>query len=378
MNAHLTRRSLLRRSVGALFAGGAALTGCRKQALPFPGFALVVTAESSAVSLVDLAAFTLAGKLEFPDPVTQLLHHPESGNVYALSADAGRIHEFHWPTRKLARSLKLGRAVREMILDPNQPALWVSLADPPSLVAVALDGFNTRMRIELPASPFSFDASPYRPHMAASLEGGGLAIVADLETGKVERVRPTESFGLVRFRSDGRQVITANLTDRSLSIVRAEDCEPVVDLPVAMEARNFCFKPDGGQLFVTDGERDGVTIVYPYSTEVDRAVLAGKSPGAMYACTGLPYLLVANRLSSDVTILDMTTGRLVAIVPVGNLPNFVTVTPDQQYALALNQGSGDMAVIRLTNVRSRRNKTAPLFTMVAVGDTPQSMIVLPQ
>lgn len=214
--------------------------------------------------------------------------------------------------------------------------------------------------------------------MAASLEGGGLAIIPNLEAGRVDRIRPAETFGLVRFRSDGRQLIAANYSNRSLSIVRAEDCVPVVDLPVAMEARHFCFKPDGGQLFVTDGERDGVAIVYPYSTEVDRAVLAGKSPGAMYACTGLPYLLVANRLSSDITILDMTTGRLVAIVPVGNSPDFVTVTPDQQYALALNQGSGDMAVIRLTNVRSRRNKTAPLFTMVAVGDTPQSMIVLPQ
>jgi hypothetical protein len=35
-----------------------------------------------------------------------------------------------------------------------------------------------------------------------------------------------------------------------------------------------------------------------------------------------------------------------------------------------------MAVIRLANVRSRRNKTAPLFTMVPVGERPRSILVV--
>jgi len=232
-------------------------------------------------------------------------------------------------------------------------------------------------RIRLPAVATSFDVSPYHPHLAVSLEGGGLAMVPDTDLLKVSSLRMDEKFGLVRFRSDGRQAIAANHSHLSLSVVRAEDAVPMVDLPIAIQARNFCFKPDGGQLFVTDGQHDGVTIVYPYATEVDRPVLAGKSPGAMSACSRWPYLLVANRLSSDVTILDMVTGRLVAVVPVGNSPGFVTVTPDEQYALALNEGSGDMAIIRLANVRSRRNKTAPLFTMVPVGASPRSMLVLP-
>ncbi len=370
MPTRLTRRAMF----PAILAG--ATLGCQQKTASFTGYALVVTGDSRELSVVDLSGFALSAKIAFPETVTQILYREQTGIVYVLSGDAGELHEYHWPSRTLRRTTSLGHQARSMRFDPNHPQLWVSLGDPAGLASVPLEDFRVGARISLPAPPRSFDLSPYFGHFAASLDEGGIAMVPDLGSPTVSVTREQEAFGPVRFRSDGRQVIAANHTGESLSIIRGVDSAPVVDLPIAMRARDLCFKPDGGQLFVTDGERDGVTIVYPYSTEVDRAVLAGKSPGAMYACATPPYLFVANRLSSDVTILDLATGRLVAVVPVGQSPGFLEVTPDQQYVLALNEGSGDMAVIRLSNVRSRRNKTAPLFTMVAVGASPRSLIVI--
>lgn len=342
----------------------------------------MVLAGNRFVSVVDLAGFALSSKIEFPEPIAHLANDPPTGILYALSADPGVLHEFHWPSRTHRRSLSLGGPARELHMDPNGGALWVSLPQGPALARVSLENLAIDTRLGLPASPTSFDVSPYFPHVAASLEGGGLALVPDFHASRgqtapaVRWERQQEVFGPVRFRSDGRQLIAANHTANALSILRATDAAAVVDLPVGMAVRHLCFKPDGGQLFVTDGQRDGVAIIYPYSTEVDRIALAGTSPGAMFACSRWPYLLVANRLSSDVTILDMITGRLVAVVPVGNGPGYVTATPDEQYALVLNEGSGDMAVIRLANVRSQRSKTAPLFTMVPVGEQPQSLVVV--
>ena len=370
------RRTFLRSGVAGALSGFAWLGGCSQQPSLFAGYALVVIRDSAQVAVVDLAAFTLTSKLEFPDPVAQLLYREETRSVYGLSTEPGRLHELNWASRSVFRSLQLGLEAREARMDPNGPSIWVSLSSPPSLVRVSLEDVRVQVRIPLPAPPISFDVSPYQAHIAASLDGGGLALVSDTGNPTVRLLRMDEQFGPLQFRSDGRQLIAANHSGMSLSIVRASDSVPVVDLPIAIAARYLCSKPDGGLLFATDGERDGVAIVYPYATEVDRSVLAGSSPGAMYACASPPYLLVANRLSSDITILDLTTGRLVAIVPVGASPGFVTATPDQQYALALNEGSGDMAVIRLANVRSRRNKTAPLFTMVPVGVSPQSLIVV--
>ncbi|MDZ7638897.1 MAG: hypothetical protein U5J83_11740 [Bryobacterales bacterium] len=369
----ISRRALLQ---GAGAATGA-LLGCRTKAKPFPGFAAVVKGNSPTVALVDLAGFALTDKIEFDAPVSQVLYAAQSRLLYAASASTGMIFEYDWAARRHTRSVRVGETLVEARFDPMEPLLWASVGTPASLVRIPLQQFLVHSRILLPSAPASFDVANWETRLAASLAGGGLAVVNDPNRNRATILREAEQFGLVRFRSDGRQFLAANHSDRSITVIRAVDAHAVVDLPIAMEARNFCFKPDGGQLFVTDGESGGVTMIYPYTTEVDRAVLAGKSPGAMAACANPPYLLVANRESSDVTILDLITGKLVAIVPVGAAPAFIAITPDSQYALALNAESGDMAVIRLSAVRSRRNKTAPLFTMVPVGEAPMSLAVIP-
>ena len=49
--------------------------------------------------------------------------------------------------------------------------------------------------------------------------------------------------------------------------------------------------------------------------------------------------------------------------------------PDQQYALVLNQGSGDVGVIRIASIRQGGQRKAPLFTMIPVGGTPVAALV---
>jgi YVTN family beta-propeller protein len=362
---------------GAAILGAAFAAGCRSKAKPFPGYAVIVNGDSTAVAVVDLAGFTLEGKIPFDAPVSKVLFHPESRTLYAVSGSTGTLFEYNWATRRHSRAVRIGNSVLDARFDPMHPVIWAAVSDEPALVKISQRELRETGRIALPAAPVSFDVANWETRLAASLAGGGLAIAQEQQFGKAVRIRENEQFGIVRFRSDGRQFLAANRSAQSLSIVRAEDARSIVDLEIAMEATHFCFKPDGGQLFVTDGKSGGVTIVYPYTTEVDRAVLAGKSPGAMAACGNPPYLLVANRESSDVTILDLDSGKLVAVVPVGAAPAFLAITPDNQYALALNHDSGDMAVIRLTAVKSQRNKTAPLFTMVPVGEAPKSLAVIP-
>lgn len=369
----ISRRTLL----GAVAVSAASGLNCRSEAKPFSGYAAVVKADSPFLALVDLAAFTLVNKIEFPAPISQILYAPESRLLYAISAPSGTIFEYDWAAQRHTRQVRVGNSVVDARFDPKESALWVSVAAPPSIVRIQLREFSLHSRFPLSSTPVSFDVANWEARLATSLSGGGVALVDHSGPAETKVLRGTEQFGLVRFRSDGRQLLAANHSERSISVMRAADAVSLVDLPVGMEARNFCFKPDGGQLFVTDGQSGGVAMIYPYTTEVDRAVLAGKSPGAMAACASPPYLLVANRESSDITILDLDSGKLVAIVPVGAAPAFIAITPDNQYALALNAASGDMAVIRLSAVRSRRNKTAPLFTMIPVGEAPVSLAVIP-
>ena len=127
---------------------------------------------------------------------------------------------------------------------------------------------------------------------------------------------------------------------------------------------------------------DAVVTVYPYRTEVVETILAGRAPGAMLVTseTSPSYLLIANPETAGVTVLDVETGKLVAVVQVGLEPRYITLTPDKQYALVLNQKSGDLAVIRIPSLsardRVRRYKSAALFTLIPVGEKPVSAAVV--
>jgi len=159
---------------------------------------------------------------------------------------------------------------------------------------------------------------------------------------------------------------------RLASFVTVPEARTIAHLPLAIEPKRITSKPDGGELYLTGDGLDAVVVLYPYLGEVGETVLAGRRPAAMAAVStpDVDYLFVANPEAGNVTILDITTHKMVGAVPVGKDPSFVTITPDGQYALVLNRASGDMGVIRVKAVVRNRGKSAPLFTMIPVGSRP--------
>jgi YVTN family beta-propeller protein len=127
---------------------------------------------------------------------------------------------------------------------------------------------------------------------------------------------------------------------------------------------------------------DAVAILFPYDTEIWQTVLAGRAPGAMAATARPPYLLVANPDTNSVTVLNVENQTLAAVVQVGQSPCQIVLTPDQKWALVVNEHSGDLAVIRLQSLNAAQSarvlhyKTAPIFTMVRVGERPVSAAVV--
>ena len=133
---------------------------------------------------------------------------------------------------------------------------------------------------------------------------------------------------------------------------------------------------------------DAVVSVFPYRTEVWETLLAGHAPGAM-AITESDR---AARLSAGgesrcrsrhrARCGNRQTRRAGAGGP--RARGQIVITPDNQYALVLNEKSGDMAVIRIFSLggnqvggdRVKRYKSAPLFTMIPVGERPVSGAVV--
>lgn len=355
-----------------------ALAACgRKKATGFPGLALVANREGRSLAAIDLTRFRLARQIALDAPPSLVLAHPTHARAYALSADTGTVYEVDGRDLAITRRARPGAAAIGMRFAPSADSLWVAYREPAQLVELPLDSLTPRRRIALPAPPDDWDISRENQALAAFYSRRSIAVVS-LAHSRIERTiaAPAEP-SIVRFQSDGRQVLAGSRQDRTVTIFETASGRTVVRLPIAVQPRRFCFSADGGHLFITGEGMDGVVIVYPYDTDVAETILAGHAPGEMAVTDSAPlYLLVANPQSRGVTVLDIETRKLVAVLNVGQDPGPIVITPDRQYALVVNRGSGDVAVVRIARLPASRYKSAPIFTMIPAGEGPVSAAVV--
>jgi DNA-binding beta-propeller fold protein YncE len=371
----ISRRGLLLASAGAMACG-------RRKATAYPGYCFVANRQGRNVAVVDLSRFRTRKQIALDAAPAQVIAHPEKSAVYALAPANGTVYELDAATLAMTRRMRAGNAAAEMRLAPDGRALWILYRDPPVLVEAPLDSLKARRRIRLSTAPDGFDLST-DGLAAVTCRQDKTIILAALDAARVERTiawdAPPE---FARFRTDGKLLLAANAAGRSITFFDVASGKTMVRLPLAFEPRRYAITPDGGQVFLDGPGMDAVAIVFPYQTEVWQTVLAGHAPGAMTATDTPPFLLVANPDTNSVTVIDLVNQNLSAVVEVGAGPGAILTTPDKQYALVLNELSGDMAVIRMERLsasssdRVLRFKSASLFTMIPVGDTPVSAAVV--
>ncbi len=382
----MTRLTISRRSL--LLSSAAALSCSPPKATGFRGYCFVANQVSRSVAVVDLNRFHVRKQIALDAAPATVLPHPKLTKVFVLAPDAGTVYEIDGIPMSVSRRAKTGNQAVAMQISPRKDALWVLSRDPASLVEIPIDTFRPGRRIRLSSPPDSFqlftsDDGATRQAAVAGAQDQSIALVS-LTTGTIERtIAAGAEPSFVLFRKDGRQVLAGSGPDRSLNIFDSVTGKTVVRLPLPMEPRHFCVSSDGGELFLSGDGMDAVVIVFPYSTEIWQTVLAGRAPGVLALTESPSLLLVANPETNSLTVLDASQ-RLVALVEVGEQPSGLLLTPDQQYVLVLNEKSGDLAVVRTYSLRvprlgtmGARFRSAPVFTMIPVGEKPVSAAVVP-
>lgn len=358
----------------------------RRKATGYRGYCFVANRDSRSVAVIDLTRFRIRRQIPLDAAPAAILSHPTAARVYVLAPDTGTVYEIDAVSLAVNRRVRAGNVAAGMLVSAAGDSLWVLYRDPPSLVEIPFASLQARRPIRLPWTPEAFDLSRVegKPPLAAvaGRRDSALAVVAlasrSIQNHAAAGVEPS----LLRFRSDGLQLLVASEAGRSLNIFDTASLKPVVRLPLPMAPRHLCFNDNQGQLFISGEGVDAVAIVYPYRTEVAETMLAGRAPGAMQTTSNPALLMVANPQTDSVTVLDFNNlgKKLVAVVQVGQEPRDILITPDQQYALVLNGKSGDVAVIRiyaLTDTSpSRRYKPTPLFTLIPAGEGPVSAAVV--
>lgn len=351
------------------------LAACSSRRAGYRGYAFIANEEGQAVAAVDLSALAVARHIPLDaSPVDVLALHTRPF-VYALTPENGALQEIQADRLSFARKIAAGSQAISMHLSPDERAMYVLTREPKALVRIALERFTVDWKLPLSEDPHDFAISP--DGKTAAVSSGQSVHLVDLATRIMgDPLGHPAEIAAVRFLSDSRSMVAANRADKMLSIYDVASSKLIADLPIAVSPDNLCFSNDGGQLFVTGAGVDGVVIVYPYHTpEVGQTVLAGHAPGAMAASDS--FLFIASPSSGDVSIMNIGTQKVIAVLNVGSDPGFISVTPDDQYALVLNRKSGDVAVLRVDLIAPNRYKerAAKLLTVIPVGSKPVSAAV---
>ena len=377
----ISRRSLLLSSAAALSCSPPKATG-------FRGYCFVANQASRTIAVVDLNRFHVRKHIPLDAAPSAVLPHPKLTKVFVLAPENGTVYEIDGVSLNVSRRAKTGNQAVGMLLSPRRDSIWVLSRDPAALVEIPIETMRPARHIRLNSPSDSFhlfgsDDGAIRQAAIACVQDRSI-FVASLATGNIERTIPAGAEpSFVLFRKDGRQIWAGSRPERSLNVFDPASGKTVVRLPLPVEPRHFCMSSDGGELYISGDGMDAVVIVFPYSTEIWQTVLAGHAPGVMALTESPPFLLVANPDTNSLTVLD-SSQKLVALVEVGEQPSQLLLTPDQQYVLVINEKSGDLAVVRTYTLRAprlgtmgARFRSAPVFTMIAVGEKPVSAAVVP-
>ena len=354
------------------FLGVPFAVACSRRSSPgYRGYGFVANEEGRAIAAVDLQALVVARHIPIEGAPAQVLAAQSRPAVYALAPAEGSLFEIQSDRLSLKRAVSVGSAMG-MSLDSQERALYVLTRDPRALVRVGLDSFRVEWRVALPEMPVQFAITQNGKTAAVSL-GQSIRLI-DLTSQKLGAPVGEGEFGSLCFLSDSVTMIAADRGERRLSLYDAASSRLITHLPLAVRPDNLCFNSDGGQLFVTGDGLDAVVIVYPYHTpEVGQTVLAGRAPGPMAASA--QFLFIASPQAGNVSVLNVGTQKVMAVVAVGSDPGCIVVTPDDQYALVLNRRSGDMTVLRIEKILPNRPNPAAVRTVIPVGSRPVSAAV---
>ena len=174
----------------------------------------------------------------------------------------------------------------------------------------------------------------------ANFEANSVSVI-DTATHTVVATVPVGAgpFG-VAVTPDGRFVYVTNNGGTTVSVIDTSSNRVAATVPVGMSPAGIAVTPDGRfayALSLSDGL--AYAIATATNTVAGTAVIGLAAPIAIAFGADGRAAYVANAAANTVSVLDVTANSVTALLPVGEFPYDVAVTPDGRFAYVVNMFS---------------------------------------
>jgi YVTN family beta-propeller protein len=149
-------------------------------------------------------------------------------------------------------------------------------------------------------------------------------------------------------------------------------------LDVGPRPVHLAMKPDGGEIFVSNFGGDTVSEIATNANNVGGAYVIGAHPQGGVVTADNSTLWVSNSGDNTVAAYSIDDGQRIAgsTVQVGDGPGPLALTGNGFLLLAVDEGSGDVSVLRTISYTPKGEPTTgSLFTVLSAGKNPNAIAV---
>jgi PQQ-dependent catabolism-associated beta-propeller protein len=270
---------------------------------------LVCEGDSNRIDILDTATWKVIGAIDTPDPEYAALRQPGNNPLFVSNENNALVTAWNIDTQQMLWQVPTGVEPEGMAVSPDG-TLFCNTTETTNLALFfAVDGGKNLANVLVPPRPrwaaFTHDGA----EVWVSSELGGTVTVIDTKTFKV---LDTIHFAVQGLRDTFIQPVGISITrDDKLAFVCLGPANRVAVVSV----------PEHKVLsYVSTGSKQ-------FDPKVKKYLLVGERPWHASLTPDEKYLLTANGLSNDVSVIDVANLRVIDTVSVGQQPWMVLISP---------------------------------------------------
>jgi YVTN family beta-propeller protein len=339
--------------------------------------AYVTTADGN-VTVVDLVKLKAVARVAVGPGLSGMREHPTRPEIFGVSTAGGyvwvldpRANHF---TGQVTVRIAVGPLPYSLDFSPDGNRVYTTASGNNTLVAIDAKSRSVVGRAATGREPVLARVTPDGKNVLVMNRRDGSLGIHDAATlalrGSVSVVSEPEDVAVL---PDSSMAFVLSRSERRISVVDLRRGVLVAHLGLAGKPTDMLLKPDGGELYVISPEAHGLQAINTWTHEVGDYMVLGSTPTRGVLCNDASLLYVSDTAAGRVTPVDIFNRRIVRDpgkgfpVQAGDAPSVLRFDPAENLLLVVNQGSGDLAVIRV--------RTNFLLTMIPVGDHPQELAV---
>jgi YVTN family beta-propeller protein len=338
-------------------------------AAPRISSALALARSLTAITIV-IAVLPASARAQLNPPSSGLTNpraivfNPATGKVYAVDTDHGAIQIYTDASKQMHR-VQVGAEPISIAVNPANGRAYVANAGDGTVTV--LDGNSDAVLATVPVGnhPYSIAVNSTTAKVYVTHTYGGQLNILDGMTNTASDIK-TGSSDLIAINSRTGTVYLLGYGGAVKVLEGAS--QKITERPVGKHAWGLTLNDITGAVYVTRIENADVAAINPDSLSVI-SLSAGVIPCAIAVNPQANQLYVANYGDNSASVIDATTGRKIATVPVGRHPKAIAFDAKRNLIYVANTGDGTVTVIDTAS-------NSVVATLPA-GKNPYALAVVP-